>query len=225
MLLHFTAACDALDHNVLISHLEQHVRATALEWLKSKLSDRSLSVSHGKCHSSLATLCGIAQGFILGPLLFSINWALLLIKHTAVSWLSTESYWTQPHSADVRIPQGIRAWLVLTLLNFHEVIIFGPSGPSCPPFWLESSCNICQTSCYQPWGKNGFSRVDPFYLCCDLKRFLQAFVIVVHFRSILIRPHYHIYKWMLLHRDIHMWAHYSWFCMFILVACPFWNSF
>lgn len=73
MLLHFTAAFDALDHNVLISHLEQHVRGTALEWLKSKLSDRSFSVSHGKCHSSLATLCGITQGFILGPLLFSIN--------------------------------------------------------------------------------------------------------------------------------------------------------
>lgn len=64
VLFHFTAAFDALDYNVLISHLEQHVRRTALEWLK--LSDRSFSVSYGKCPSSLATFCGIAEGFIMG---------------------------------------------------------------------------------------------------------------------------------------------------------------
>lgn len=72
MFLDLTAAFDT-DHNILISRMEHCVgiKGTALEWLRSYLSDRSFSVRLGDFVSSSASLlCGVPQGSILGPVLF-----------------------------------------------------------------------------------------------------------------------------------------------------------
>ena len=74
MLLDLTAAYDTVDHNILISRLEHCVgfKGTVLKWFKSYLAARSYSVCLGDFTSSSAPLpCGVPQGSILGPILYS----------------------------------------------------------------------------------------------------------------------------------------------------------
>lgn len=75
MLLDLTAAFDTVDHSVLTSRLEHGVgiKGTALDWLRSYFSDRDFRVSFGGSISpSVSLTCGVTQGLILGPILFSI---------------------------------------------------------------------------------------------------------------------------------------------------------
>ncbi len=75
MLLDLTSAFDTVDHNILISPMEHCVgiKGTVLEWFRSYLSGRSFSVHLGDFMSSSACLsCGVPQGSILGPILFSL---------------------------------------------------------------------------------------------------------------------------------------------------------
>jgi len=75
VLLDVTAAFDTVDHAVLLSRLEQYVgiHGTALKWFMSYLSNRTFSMMIGDLSSSCASLsCGVPQGSILGPILFSL---------------------------------------------------------------------------------------------------------------------------------------------------------
>ena len=75
LLLDLTAAFDTIDHSILITRLEQWVglQGTALQWFVSYLSNRTVAVSINDYVSAPTQLtCGVPQGSILGPILFSL---------------------------------------------------------------------------------------------------------------------------------------------------------
>ncbi len=72
--LDLTLAFDTVDHKIFLSLLEYFVdiQGTVLSWFKSYLTNRSFSVRLGNFSSVPAKLsCGVPQGSILTPILFS----------------------------------------------------------------------------------------------------------------------------------------------------------
>ncbi len=75
LLVDLTAAFDTVNHNILIDYLRDQVgiQGLALKQFSSYLKDRTFSVSLGNYYSTVAHLvCGVPQGSILGPILFSL---------------------------------------------------------------------------------------------------------------------------------------------------------
>lgn len=75
VLLDLTAAYDTVDHSVLLSRLKENVGlcGTALKCFQSYLTNRTFSVMIGDLSTSVASLsCGVPQGSILVPMLFSL---------------------------------------------------------------------------------------------------------------------------------------------------------
>ena len=75
LLLDSSATFDTVDHNVMLHRLSHDVGVvqTALDWFKSYLSDSVQSVHMNGCTSPACPLtCGVHQGSVLAPQLFSI---------------------------------------------------------------------------------------------------------------------------------------------------------
>ena len=88
--LDLSAAFDTLDHTLLLQrlHAEIGLDGSTLVWFSSYLACRSQQVLVGVGHALSAEtplLCGVPQGSVLGPLLFSFlftqgSWQTLLIS-------------------------------------------------------------------------------------------------------------------------------------------------
>jgi len=79
VLLDLSSAFDMVDHSILISRLTNlGIQDTVLNWFHSFLTNRTISVCIGNCTSSAAHLsCGVLQGSILAPTLFSLYMLLM----------------------------------------------------------------------------------------------------------------------------------------------------
>ena len=74
VLLDLSAAFDTVDHTQLLNTLRDlGIRGRALEWFSSYLCDRNQVVSIGQDMSTSQKLvCGVPQGSVLGPVLFTV---------------------------------------------------------------------------------------------------------------------------------------------------------
>ncbi|KAL8596982.1 hypothetical protein ACOMHN_054713 [Nucella lapillus] len=75
VLLDLSAAFDVIDHDILLTRLEMEVGVVgpALRWFRSYLSERTQCVTVNQASSTeMLLVCGVPQGSVLGPLLFSL---------------------------------------------------------------------------------------------------------------------------------------------------------
>lgn len=75
VLLDLSAAFDTVDHGILLDRLREWVgiSGSALSWFASYLKERSFSVAVGPFKSdSSPLLCGVPQGSVLAPILFTL---------------------------------------------------------------------------------------------------------------------------------------------------------
>ena len=147
ILLDLSSVFDTVDHGILLDRLENHVgiKDTALAWFRSYLADRTFSVALGEFSSSTAPLsCGVPQGSILGPLLFSIYMLPLgqIIRNHDINFHCyaddtqiyvplTGSDMTQLSSV-LACLSDIKCWMSQNFLQLNEskseVLLFGPSN-------------------------------------------------------------------------------------------------
>lgn len=91
MILDLSATFDMVDHNILLQRLESWVglKGNVFKCFKSYLADRSVSVCVKDCMSRRSRLlCGVPQGSILAPILFS----LYLLPLGSIFWKHNMSF-------------------------------------------------------------------------------------------------------------------------------------
>ena len=157
-ILHFIDLVEALtiEHSILLTRLEQRfdISGKAWKWLASYLEDRTQLVSVNNFNSTTSTVkYGVPQGFVLGPLLFSLYVAPLkaIFKAHAIVMTYTDDpklyLGVKPDDCTIhkleKCVQDIRTWSIknalraLVLNDGKTVIIhiysnFTKHCPTCP---------------------------------------------------------------------------------------------
>ena len=72
--LDLAKAFDTVDHKILLNKLSHYgIRGKALSWFENYLNERQQFVKYNNVQSqSKRIICGVPQGSIMGPLLFSL---------------------------------------------------------------------------------------------------------------------------------------------------------
>ncbi len=133
-LLDLSAAFDTIDHSSLFYRLESWagLKANVQKWFQSYLSDRKFLVKLGNFTSSPAPLtCGLRQGSIIAPSLFSL-YILPLKRNNSTAITSL-----------LQCLEEVKSWLAQNFLFLNEdkteVIVFSPNENSqCISHELES---------------------------------------------------------------------------------------
>ena len=91
VLLYLSSAFDTINHDILINRLYYlGISDAPLLWFKSYLSNRSSSVHIGDSLSSpIPVTCGVPQGSVLGPLIFTLY---ILPLSKLIQYFSAISY-------------------------------------------------------------------------------------------------------------------------------------
>ncbi len=166
VLLDLSVAFDTVDHAILLARLEHCVgiKGSALEWFRSYLSNRKFSVNIGEYSSEAAVLsCGVPQGSILAPILFSLYMLPLgsIFRKYGLSFHcytdDTQVYLPlKPNTDGLETLRAclsdVKAWLSLNSLNFNEnkteIIVFGSSDSPSQITLGNSTLSV------KPWVKN-----------------------------------------------------------------------
>ena len=140
-----------MSHSILIDRLSEWVgiKDTALNWLRSYLTNRTFSVVIGDAKSSQIPLTsGVPQGSILGPLLFSIYMLPLgqIIRKHKINfhcYADDSQLYIPLKTGNTVIPQildclsDIKCWMSQNSLQLNdsksEILLFGPPN-SIPAF-------------------------------------------------------------------------------------------
>ncbi len=141
------------------------IKGSALKWFKSYFSNRSFRVNIGEYSSGVASLsCGVPQGSILAPILFSLYMLPLgsIFRKHGLSfhcYADTQIYLPLKQSSNglealMSCLFDLKAGLYFNFLNFNEskteIIVFGPSDSRSTP-----KVNLGDlTSSVKPWLKN-----------------------------------------------------------------------
>lgn len=81
-LLDLSAAFDTVDHQILLNRLQQSygLQGSTLAWIESFVTNRSQSVVvDGQSSKTTSVVCGVPQGSVLGPVLFLLYTADVLV--------------------------------------------------------------------------------------------------------------------------------------------------
>ena len=139
VLLDLSAAFDTIDHDKLLNLLSDRfgIRGSALEWIRSYLTNRKQSVLiHGERSEELELIYGVPQGSVLGPILFTLYTTPLgdiCRKHKLTFHLyadDTQLYIAFKPSESISKEEAksrieacvsdIRAWMAINMLKLND---------------------------------------------------------------------------------------------------------